>query len=421
MTSNVAHARSVQSWRDLDRYLSQSLLDDYFTFENDSVRQVSTYIKSYIVERSEPNLSALDSWTPGFQTVYPTEEPGLILGLDANENTYFVDCRDERFALVHSIGLTSEVDQTLERMVDESRSGFDRAWLPSDFLFSSRSYGSLKGFRFAHIPLASGVKLNVEQSDPSEDIAVKLPPSFGSGHTSDTRTDEHNRQAETSGDSIPKRTSTSVRSSSLTAKDSDTAMNDYLLIRDSGVFQGRRSLDWVQYHAREESGGTINHTLYSHGKFTASGTSIGLHRYLVEDYLNKYARGIRTIEAEHWMGWAISANVQYHTGEPLYLMFPDDLEIIDLQSFARSVFRAARPFRLFGATRVISNNRIDVEGIDLHTGDPFSVELTKQWMRVYLPQGTCGNVVARLLTNIQRTTVSGVKLFNGSGEQLLSG
>lgn len=419
MSSISTQHQSVKTWRDLDSYLSQSLSDTYLTFDEGDVRQVSTFIKSYIVERSQSDQSTINAWKQGFKKVVTTSEEGLICAIDSGDTAYFIDGRDERFALVHTIGMSADVDKTLESVVDESQSGFDRAWLPTDLLFSSRTQGKLKGFRFAHIPLADGASLNVSIAGNPENEMIKLPEDFD-GLEGEALLNLHVERIHSSAD-VPKRRTTSLQPSSLTAKDSDTAMSDYRLIRESGVFQGRRSLDWVQYQVREESGGMINHTLYNHGKFTANGTSVGLHRFIAENYLKKYAIGIRQIEADHWMGWVSSTQGVSHRGEPLYLMFPDDLEITDLHLFARSIFRAARPFRLFGAFRNISDGRIDIEGIDLHTGDPFSVELTRNWMRLYLPAGTCGNVVARLLTNIQRTTVSDVDLVNGNGERLLAG
>jgi hypothetical protein len=39
--------------------------------------------------------------------------------------------------------------------------------------------------------------------------------------------------------------------------------------------------------------------------------------------------------------------------------------------------------------------------VDLHTGDALDLELTPFFVRVYLTSSSCGNVLARLLTNLQ--------------------
>lgn len=40
---------------------------------------------------------------------------------------------------------------------------------------------------------------------------------------------------------------------------------------------------------------------------------------------------------------------------------------------------------------------------DLHIGRRLSVEVGRDWMRVYLNAGTCGNTIARLVSNLQTT------------------
>lgn len=102
------------------------------------------------------------------------------------------------------------------------------------------------------------------------------------------------------------------------------------------------------------------------------------------------------------------------------MKFSQDTEIHDLELFAKSIFRAARPFRLFGILHRVTDARLDVEAIDLHTGDEFSAELTREWMRVYLPRGSCGNVIARLFTNLLHSLDSNTNLFSGSGEVIFA-
>jgi hypothetical protein len=108
-------------------------------------------------------------------------------------------------------------------------------------------------------------------------------------------------------------------------------------------------------------------------------------------------------------------------GEPLVITFPKSLVITDLYRLAESIFRPTRPYRLLGILHNASERRVDVEAIDLHSGDSFAVEMTKEWMRLYLPIGTCGNVVARLYTNLQRSMNSDLMLSNGAGEPVILG
>jgi hypothetical protein len=48
------------------------------------------------------------------------------------------------------------------------------------------------------------------------------------------------------------------------------------------------------------------------------------------------------------------------------------------------------------------------------------VEITRHWMRVYLPRGSCGNVLARLFTNLQHALHSDIELVTGSGKDVFA-
>ena len=73
----------------------------------------------------------------------------------------------------------------------------------------------------------------------------------------------------------------------------------------------------------------------------------------------------------------------------------------DLPLFIESVFDTAKPFKLWGLDSKLEDGYFDVVGIDLHTGDAMNFEVTKDFMRVYLSKGSCGNTVLRLLTHLQ--------------------
>ena len=57
-------------------------------------------------------------------------------------------------------------------------------------------------------------------------------------------------------------------------------------------------------------------------------------------------------------------------------------------------------YRLWGQP-VITEDYASVDAVDLHVGERLYVELGEDWMRAYLGAGTCGNTVARLISNLQ--------------------
>jgi hypothetical protein len=58
------------------------------------------------------------------------------------------------------------------------------------------------------------------------------------------------------------------------------------------------------------------------------------------------------------------------------------------------------PQRLWGQPAVAEGEAL-VEAVDLHVGQRIGIELGHDWMRVYLHAGSCGNTVARLISNLQ--------------------
>lgn len=403
----------VQNRHGLSEYLSQSLSSEYHVFEDDGVRQTSTFIKSYLVEFHQDGDDFTAASTKGaFSNLQATNDPSLVMARDRGNEYYFIDRSDERFMVIHTIGRTRDTDQTVKSLVDHNTTGYDRAWLPSQFLLESY-IGTLRGFKFSHEPVAAGVKLG-----RSRQISLMQPAPL-------PLADEYARlesvkSTERSNSQFLVSAQTRSPKSTMWVKDSNTALDDFNGIRESNIFANRRSLDSIQYRAVSDEQRSINHGLYCNGKIVASGTSIGLHMLAVERLRSSYGAVIRWLEDECSIGWRKRGQRVSFSGEPLIVSFSDETTIVDLEAFARSIFRASRPFRLFGFPHRVTDRRIEVEAIDLHTGDEFSVEVTHEWMRIYLPKGTCGNVIARLYTNLLHCLDSDTELATGSGEIVFS-
>lgn len=403
----------VNDRRSLLRYLSQSLRPEVKVIGEDEFRQSSTFVKSYLVEFNDDRQKGYArSWGATFPTIKRTQDPSLLLALDSQRRPFFVDIKDQRFVVLHTIERTVDTDQSLKDLADGHTPGYDRAWLPSSFLLDCH-LGDLRGFKFSHEPLANGVSL------PSNDYSRKAPTIELPEEISQLEDNEVAQEPEPA--VVEKKLDRfGNRRSVMAVRDSATAMDDYSTIRLSEVFANRQSLDWIQYRAFTARGDSILHGLYSNGKVVASGTSIALHLVAMDRLRSAYGSVIRSIEDQYAIGWNVTSQGAQLSGEPLVIKFSERLNITDLELLARSIFRAARPFRLFGFPHRVSERRLDVEAIDLHTRDEFSVELTPAWMRIYLPKGSCGNVVARLYTNLLHTLDSDTTLVDGSGSLLFN-
>jgi hypothetical protein len=416
--ARVVDPLDVQTRQHLHEYLGQSITEEYkFKNELGGVSQRTTFVKSYIVE-VHPKGSIADStfWSQAFIQVLPRQDESLLLLIDRKNVAYFADLSDSRFIVLHSIGKTDTTDNTLTRLTQGGTEGFDRAWMPSDFLYGSRR-GPLRGFKFGHLAAVSGINGVVFADDEVElfvhddgvdDTKYGIETAEDSAvldvHDDSTYFARHEQ-----GDAV----------SRLTVSNTVTADHDFHLIRGADVFEGRQALDSIQFVTADDQDFRLNANTYSTGKIVGSGTSLGLHLLVVESIRSAYGRTIRSIEDDFAMGWTSSSGGLVRHGEPLIVTFPEGL-ITDLSSFVRSLFSPSLPFRLFGVFHRETDERVDIEAIDLHTNDPLSLEVTKSWMRVYLPKGSCGNIVARLYTNLQHSAHSDIGLVSGDGIVLLS-
>jgi hypothetical protein len=265
--------RDVQSRRDLARYLDQSLLGDYVMLtEADEFTQVSTFVKSYLIEaHRDSNQELARSLRPIFPEVRTLADPSMMLAIDKKNNAYFADVLDQRFIVLHSIANTSDTDFTISKLVDGSTQGFDRAWMPTEFLLAAQR-GQMTGFKFGFERFVQGLW----------DSETDLLPST-------TRNDSTRRAR-----------------FRLAVSEDVTAERDYAEIQSASVFSGRKALDHIQFSAKVNDDGKkgyISNRVYADGKIIGNGTSIGSHLITVESVLSLYSALISRIE-KHSMLWS---------------------------------------------------------------------------------------------------------------------
>ncbi len=372
----------VQSRRDLAAYLSLSLPGEYkITVGESGVRNTAAHVKSYLLESHDaPDGKLVDQLAALFPRVVPLADKTLILVLDDAKIPYFVDALHPRFRVLHTIAPAKDTDPVFQRMTEADGSRFDHLWMPGHFL-RHQHRGRLTGFTFRYETEVSGVApIDVDHS---------------TGEISDRSSSFRMQVAE------------------------DTAAErEYDKLVTFNVFEGRKALEQIQFRASDEDvrSDVITNTIYSYGKIVGKGTSIESHLLTVNSVISAYAQIIERIEDEFAVGWVSQGNGYVHQGEPFIFEFPPDVEVADLAAFAGSLFRSTKPFRLFGIPHNSSERRIDVEAIDLHTGDPLAFEITPTWMRVFLPRGSCGNIIARLYSNLQHAMSSDVRLWVGDNE-----
>ncbi len=151
------------------------------------------------------------------------------------------------------------------------------------------------------------------------------------------------------------------------------------------------------------------------GKFTERGPSFSAHTALVWTALRSYEERVSLIEREMALTWKQEGNRFKVTGSTIAIQFrPYDRFDVLLEH----LFGGRKPFRLWGLPQRNAEGDYSVQAVDLHVGCPLRFDVSNGCIRVYLPDGSCGNTVTRLVTNIQRHVDPRATLIGG--EQALA-
>ena len=128
------------------------------------------------------------------------------------------------------------------------------------------------------------------------------------------------------------------------------------------------------------------------------GSSIQDHLHVVEQCREEYSKTVAGIEKER-IGCRWKDGVGSLEGNPFEFIFPNKVE--DLDMFVKKVFSATEPFQLWGLRQNIGEGYFKVLATDLHAGSSVDFEIRDDMMRVYLFEQSCGNIILRLLANLQ--------------------
>lgn len=350
---------AVTGRADLDYYLGQSLLSDYYERDQGRVRQVSTSLKTYLIEAhlgSEPHVELAKF----FPVVRPTQDERLYLVNDERGDAYFVDALDERLPLVHTIGHTNLTDGTLAKLTRTP--GFDRAWLPSRLLLGMQ-VGRLIGFRFFHQRNVPGLEDSVEARELAKELGRAAAPPFR-----------------------------------MSVSEYAHAARELELLREVLPLGRRAAIESLSWRSTPSTDGEgfIHNQVWSSGKVAAYGTSWAAHLNNVFLLRDLYRDALTSLEATSALSWDEGAL----KGELLEVAFEHET-VLDPRELARALTYGAEPFRLLGM-HIDTAEGVLVQAVDLHVGHRVDIEVTRQFLRVTLPQGTCANVVLRLLLNVER-------------------
>lgn len=171
---------------------------------------------------------------------------------------------------------------------------------------------------------------------------------------------------------------------------------------------------------RFPSSGQGGHDLYFYGKLTNRSNDFKDHKRHVDYVIEFYERTTEQIEKITWHGVektkiAKNSEGNYLVGAPVVFKFSEPLVKEVFDNFINSTFRNRfNKFRLWGNPIFRGEKKVHVYALDRHLWQPLFMEITDEKIVVMVPQGTCGNTIHRLVTNIQQYLDSNVEVYIGN-------
>ena len=164
--------------------------------------------------------------------------------------------------------------------------------------------------------------------------------------------------------------------------------------------------------------GFTKENISNFGRFTVmKGNSVDSHFNIIYKIKEDYSKKLALIESKYRFSMEKNKCGLKLSGTPIYIDFLKPLE--DVGHFVDVLVSSKNPFRIFGVKQMENKDFIRVFGADLHTNDLVNMDITPNWMSIYLNSKSCGNVVTRLVTNIQTFLTSQIKLMGEDNERII--
>jgi hypothetical protein len=289
-----------------------------------------------------------------------------FFGLMKNNLNMYVEVVDDRFALLHSASRADAVEKYVQTVTRELPF-VDQAWLPSSFLESAKGIGIFRGFRLRH----------------DNWLSVK----------------HRGRNKESN-----------IRKFSLNLTLTEGADEALAQLRNVKALSGAVNVAGIELRVQGSSDPDrfALSDVYSSGKVMARGTSFQLHHDFVLGLCDRYASHIRNVEQRFSVALSRTERGITVEGVPIEIEFVSPLT--DVALFCENLLSGVHPFRLWGVPEFIAPDYVSVTAVDLHVGHTIMFEVAPEFMRVYLPPGTCGNTILRLITNLQGHSNSEIRI-----------
>ncbi len=282
-----------------------------------------------------------------------------------------LDCRDERFWVIHTVARSHTADWIIGRMA-RTGSGLTRLTFPDQLLEMAIGLGELRGAALAHDRRPLG------DEPQREDGSGFMSMQIWGGRSS------HALEA----------------------------------LRREERLQGCVSLSRVQIRYRPRSanaGAFVLDDIDMEGRLEARGTSVDAHLHLVQTLRRAVRRQIDALESRH----GLRADRQRGRIQGALLTVRTARPIADVQRFCELLFSGSAPFRLWGIPAHGPSTVMRVRALDLETTGVLDFGIGSDFIRIGLPRGTSGSAVLRFFANVQRHLDSRARLLDEDGRDVI--
>lgn len=303
--------------------------------------------KTFVLEVHSEDPSADLADMVGSSRLEPTDDAYLFRA-HVGEHLFWVDQLDDRFWSFHTDMPVREASAFLRQQI-ERRRDLDWMWLPSGHLRNAwpQSVSQQVRTRF------QGERFLPDDSAVS-DLRVQL-----SGSAAEQLLD---------------------------------------LIQSNPAYSSAVSFDSVQTTLTVDNLGMLTEGVTRMGRFAAFGDSFELHLAFIRNVVDHYRRFVELCE-QRAIGWhSLPDGGGVVSGGPITIRFSRAIE--DMDRFVNELLAVRRPFRLWGVPEIVGG-AAQIDAVDLHVGERLRFDIGRDWLRVYLERGSCGNTVARLISNLQ--------------------
>lgn len=325
--------------------------------EEQELEHQQNMLKSFVIESniSAEELGEHTDLTDHREVDYALEELRFRNG-DNGELTFYLDHENPRFWTLYTLEKSRPAKEVINGFMTGVSNGLDYVWFPEELQNEISTMGEFRGL---------GVKYKADEVFPEEYIKEEFD--FGDLSLQTRGRGTRNLYEKLS---------------------SDEELQSFLSVSSVGI-------------RREVNGSFVIERISNDGQFTTrGGDSIQLHLDTLETIRDRYAELLRNIEENHRISYPSHEGGTRVEGSPLIIELNN--EIKDIEQFISGLVSSKNPLRLWGAKSKLDEDYYKVKGVDLHNSDKFTIEVTPEWLRLYLSEDACGNTALRIYANIQR-------------------